>query len=413
MCIRDSDGTTLQAALADDADGNGPSDRELFFKVGSGCRSAICCRLTPLQKADVVRLFQETTGHVALAIGDGANDVSMIQESEIGIGIMGLEGAQAELASDFAIPKFRHLKRLMVVHGRHCLYRDAGTVQFSLLKSLLLVTILIIYATRSGFSGQALFTSWLLAALNALFVQIQALAIGIIDKDIDDVVLECFPQLYPELITKKSYFNPKEWMWMAGESVVLGGVFYVFCEASLAADDFENGKFGGFVFVGSLMFYVLCELIGIIAAVRFIRSWNWMTMFAIIFGLCTVPIFTISLGTISNVGGDSMNYYLPLTIYPRQLYWIQFWGATVGITIIIVLTRRYVIDHKLAPTSSADLATTNVLWQYEAAVEEAVRILREQQKCDDPVSYTHLRAHETPEHLVCRLLLEKKKKKEK
>eukprot|EP00657_Telonema_sp_P-1_P003105 TRINITY_DN17434_c0_g1_i1.p1 TRINITY_DN17434_c0_g1~~TRINITY_DN17434_c0_g1_i1.p1 ORF type:complete len:154 (-),score=54.08 TRINITY_DN17434_c0_g1_i1:20-481(-) len=112
----------------------------------------------------------------------------------------GLEGAQAELASDFAIPKFRHLKRLMVVHGRHCLYRDAGTVQFSLLKSLLLVTILIIYATRSGFSGQALFTSWLLAALNALFVQIQALAIGIIDKDIDDVVLECFPQLYPCLL---------------------------------------------------------------------------------------------------------------------------------------------------------------------------------------------------------------------
>ena len=170
---------------------------------------------------------------------------------------------------------------------------------------------------------------------------------------------------------------------MAGESVALGGVFYAFCEASLAADDFENGKFGGFVYVGSLMFYVLCELIGVIAAVRFIRSWNWMTLFAIVFGLCTVPIFTISLGLISNVGGDSMNYYLPLTIYPRQLYWIQFWGATVGITVIFVLTRRYIVDHKLAPTSSADLATTNILWQYEAAVEEAVRILREQQKSDD------------------------------
>ena len=378
-CVMVIDGTTLQAALANDEEGNGPSDRELFFRVGSACRSAICCRLTPLQKADVVRLFQETTGHVALAIGDGANDVSMIQESEIGIGIMGLEGAQAELASDFAIPKFRHLRRLMAVHGRHCLYRDAGTVQFSLVKSLLLVTVLVVFCTRSAFSGQALFTSWLLTALNALFCQIQVLAIGILDKDVDDVVLESFPQLYPEMVSRKSYFNPVQWMWMAGESVLIGGIFYVFCESSLAADDFQSGKFGGFVYVGSLMFYVLCELIGVIAATRFIRSWNWMTTFAIVFGLCTVPIFTVSLGTLSNVGGDSMNNYLPLTIYPRQLYWIHFWGGVVGIATIIVLTRRYIVDFKLAPTSSADIATTDILWKYEEAVQEALGILEAQQ----------------------------------
>jgi P-type E1-E2 ATPase len=79
--------------------------------------------VTPLQKAKVVRLIKETSGEVCLSIGDGANDVGMIQEANVGVGIYGKEGNQAARASDFALHQFRHLKRLLCVHGRYSMIR--------------------------------------------------------------------------------------------------------------------------------------------------------------------------------------------------------------------------------------------------------------------------------------------------
>jgi phospholipid-transporting ATPase len=90
----------------------------LFLAVLKNCESIICCRVTPVQKASVVRLVQKNLGKICLAIGDGGNDVNMIQEGNIGVGILGLEGMQAANASDFAIPEFRMLERLLFVHGR-------------------------------------------------------------------------------------------------------------------------------------------------------------------------------------------------------------------------------------------------------------------------------------------------------
>ena len=79
----------------------------------------ICCRVSPIQKAEVVQMVQESAvGHqISLAIGDGANDVAMIQKADVGVGISGNEGLQAANSSDFAIAQFRFLARLLFVHG--------------------------------------------------------------------------------------------------------------------------------------------------------------------------------------------------------------------------------------------------------------------------------------------------------
>jgi magnesium-transporting ATPase (P-type) len=89
-----------------------------YLAIMKDCESVICCRVTPKQKAQVVRLVKRNLGKIALAIGDGANDVNMIQEGDIGVGIFGLEGMQAANASDFAIPEFKALDKLLFVHGR-------------------------------------------------------------------------------------------------------------------------------------------------------------------------------------------------------------------------------------------------------------------------------------------------------
>lgn len=88
-----------------------------FLELTRYCSSVLCCRSTPLQKAFLVKVVKEELKMSTLAIGDGANDVSMIQMADVGVGICGQEGMQAVMASDFAIAKFKILEKLLLVHG--------------------------------------------------------------------------------------------------------------------------------------------------------------------------------------------------------------------------------------------------------------------------------------------------------
>ncbi|KAJ3333528.1 hypothetical protein HDU76_007058 [Blyttiomyces sp. JEL0837] len=106
------DGISLKYALS-------PKCKPLLLELGCRCKAVVCCRVSPLQKAKVVSLVRKGLGAVSLAIGDGANDVSMIQEADIGIGISGKEGLQAVMASDYAISQFQYLAKLLLVHGRY------------------------------------------------------------------------------------------------------------------------------------------------------------------------------------------------------------------------------------------------------------------------------------------------------
>ncbi|PKI42719.1 hypothetical protein CRG98_036847 [Punica granatum] len=106
-------------------------------------RTAICCRVTPSQKAQLVQLLK-SCDYRTLAIGDGGNDVRMIQQADIGVGISGREGLQAARAADYSIGKFRFLKRLILVHGRYSYNRTAFLSQYSFYKSLVICFIQIL-----------------------------------------------------------------------------------------------------------------------------------------------------------------------------------------------------------------------------------------------------------------------------
>uniref|UniRef100_A0A6I8MYK7 P-type ATPase C-terminal domain-containing protein n=2 Tax=Ornithorhynchus anatinus TaxID=9258 RepID=A0A6I8MYK7_ORNAN len=116
------DGTSLSLALR--------KHEKLFMEVCRNCSAVLCCRMAPLQKAKVVRLLKTSPEKpITLAIGDGANDVSMIQEAHVGIGIMGKEGRQAVRNSDYAIARFKFLSKLLFVHGHFYYIRIATLVQ--------------------------------------------------------------------------------------------------------------------------------------------------------------------------------------------------------------------------------------------------------------------------------------------
>jgi phospholipid-translocating ATPase len=112
------DGDTLKIMLTDEM-------KQRFLLLCKQCKSVLCCRVSPAQKAAVVRLVKEGLNIMALSIGDGANDVAMIQAADVGVGIIGEEGRQAAMSADYAIGQFRFLQRLVLVHGRYS-YRRLG-----------------------------------------------------------------------------------------------------------------------------------------------------------------------------------------------------------------------------------------------------------------------------------------------
>ncbi|KHJ86960.1 IC domain protein, HAD ATPase, P-type family, partial [Oesophagostomum dentatum] len=107
-----------------------PHNEERFVRLLKSCRSVLCCRATPIQKAALVRLAKTRLNGKVLAIGDGANDVSMIQSSDVGVGLSGQEGMQAVMASDFAMARFRFLANLLLIHGHWCYQRLAQTILY-------------------------------------------------------------------------------------------------------------------------------------------------------------------------------------------------------------------------------------------------------------------------------------------
>ena len=111
-----------------------------LMELVAAAPAVVCCRCSPEQKAAVVRLIERHTGKVAAAVGDGGNDVSMIQAASVGIGIVGKEGMQASLASDFSMTQFSHIGRLLLVHGRNSYKRSASLSQFVIHRGLVITT---------------------------------------------------------------------------------------------------------------------------------------------------------------------------------------------------------------------------------------------------------------------------------
>ncbi|XP_034946393.1 phospholipid-transporting ATPase ID isoform X2 [Chelonus insularis] len=191
-----------------------PQMENLFLEVSSSCKSVICCRVTPLQKAMVVELIKKNKDAVTLAIGDGANDVSMIKTAHIGVGISGQEGLQAVLASDYSIGQFRFLERLLFVHGRWSYYRMSKFLRYFFYKNFAFTLCHIWFAFFCGFSAQTVFDPMYISVYNLFYTSLPVLAVGVFDQDVNDKNSLLYPKLYTPGL-QNLLFNKKEFCWSA------------------------------------------------------------------------------------------------------------------------------------------------------------------------------------------------------
>uniref|UniRef100_A0A8B9LUA2 Phospholipid-transporting ATPase n=1 Tax=Astyanax mexicanus TaxID=7994 RepID=A0A8B9LUA2_ASTMX len=167
-----------------------------LLRTACMCQTVICCRVTPLQKAQVVELVKKYKKAVTLAIGDGANDVSMIKAAHIGVGISGQEGMQAVLSSDYSFAQFRYLQRLLLVHGRWSYLRMCKFLRYFFYKNFSFTFIHFWYGFFCGFSAQTVYDEWFITMYNLVYTALPVIGLSLFDQDVNDRWSFQYPQLY-------------------------------------------------------------------------------------------------------------------------------------------------------------------------------------------------------------------------
>ncbi|KAK7304207.1 hypothetical protein RJT34_15328 [Clitoria ternatea] len=227
------DGKSLAYALEDDL-------KDMFFSLAVGCASVICCRSSPKQKALVTRLVKIKTGSTTLAIGDGANDVGMLQEADIGVGISGVEGMQAAMSSDIAIAQFRFLERLLLVHGHWCYRRISSMICYFFYKNIVFGFTIFLYESYTSFSGQPAYKNWFLSLYNVFFTSLPVIALGVFDQDVSARLCIQFPLLYQEGV-QNVLFSWKRILGWAFNGVLSATIIFSFCINATEYQAFRKG----------------------------------------------------------------------------------------------------------------------------------------------------------------------------
>ncbi|KRG04765.1 probable phospholipid-transporting ATPase IA isoform X5 [Drosophila mojavensis] len=267
------DGKSLKYALTCDLRGD-------FQELCLMCRVVICCRVSPIQKAEVVDMVTQSTKAVTLAIGDGANDVAMIQKASVGIGISGVEGLQAACASDYSIAQFRFLRRLILVHGAWNYARISKLILYSFYKNVCLYVIELWFALYSGWSGQILFERWTIGLYNVVFTAMPPFAIGLFEKFCTADTMLRYPLLYKPSQNAKLFNVRVFWIWIFNALLHSVFLFWLPLFAFESESIWSDGKTSDYLLLGNMVYtYVIvtvCLKAGLITS-----SWTWLTHAAI------------------------------------------------------------------------------------------------------------------------------------
>lgn len=168
----------------------------LFNELFNKSDSIICSRLDPQQKAKLVSIIKSTSKKVCLAIGDGANDVDMITEANIGIAIHGLEGSEAARASDYSINQFYHLQKLLLYHGRESYRKNSYYIIYNFYKNIIFVSPMFFFGFLNFFSGITLYEPFLHQLYNVIYSIFPIFYFSIFDREYESEFLVTNPENY-------------------------------------------------------------------------------------------------------------------------------------------------------------------------------------------------------------------------
>ncbi|KAJ3380305.1 putative aminophospholipid-translocase [Entophlyctis sp. JEL0112] len=196
--------------------------RPAFAEVALLLPVVICCRCSPTQKAEITSMIRGTTskGRVC-AIGDGGNDVSMIQAADVGVGIVGKEGKQASLAADFSVTQFSFLTKLLLWHGRNSYKRSAKLSQFVFHRGLIISVMQAVFSAIFYYAPIPLYQGLLLVGYATAYTMAPVFSL-VLDRDLSEDMALLYPELYKDLRKGRSLSYKTFFMWLV-ISVYQGG----------------------------------------------------------------------------------------------------------------------------------------------------------------------------------------------
>ncbi|RDX96739.1 putative phospholipid-transporting ATPase 4, partial [Mucuna pruriens] len=307
------DGKTLTYALEDDM-------KHQFLGLAVDCASVICCRVSPKQKALVTRLVKQGTGKTTLAIGDGANDVGMIQEADIGVGISGVEGMQAVMASDFAIAQFRFLERLLVVHGHWCYKRIAQMICYFFYKNIAFGLTIFYFEALTSFSGQSVYDDWYMILFNVVLTSLPVISLGVFEQDVPSEVCLQFPALYQQG-PKNLFFDWYRILGWMGNGLYASLIIFflnvtIFYDQAFRAD----GQTADMAAVGTAMFTCIVWSVNCQIALT-MSHFTWIQHVFVWGSILTWYLFLFLYGMLSPAYSKSAHQILAEALGPAPIYW--------------------------------------------------------------------------------------------
>ncbi|MBN3310286.1 phospholipid-transporting ATPase IA isoform X4 [Amia ocellicauda] len=267
--------------------------RQYFLDLALSCKAVICCRVSPLQKSEVVEMVKKQVKVITLAIGDGANDVGMIQTAHVGVGISGNEGLQAANSSDYSIAQFKYLKNLLLVHGAWNYNRVSKCILYCFYKNIVLYIIEIWFAFVNGFSGQILFERWCIGLYNVIFTALPPLTLGIFERSCRKENMLKYPELYKTSQNAMGFNTKVFWAHCLNglfHSVIL---FWFPLKAFQHDTVFGNGKTPDYLLLGNMVYTFVVITVCLKAGLEtsswtmfsHIAIWGSIAMWVVFFGI--------------------------------------------------------------------------------------------------------------------------------
>ncbi|KAK0592320.1 hypothetical protein LWI29_017186 [Acer saccharum] len=283
---------------------------ELLFLLARNCSVVLCCRVAPLQKAGIVALVKNRTSEMTLAIGDGANDVSMIQMAGVGIGISGQEGRQAVMASDFAMGQFRFLVPLLLVHGHWNYQRMGYMILYNFYRNAVLVLVLFWYVLFTCFSLTTAITEWSSMLYSVIYTSVPTIVVAVLDKDLSRTTLLKYPQLYGAGLRQECYNTKLFWLTIFDTLWQSAVVFFIPLFAYWGSTIDVSS-------IGDLWTLAVVILVNIHLAMDIIR-WNWVTHASIWGSIIATIICVVVVDAIPVLPG----YWAIFNVANTGLFWL-------------------------------------------------------------------------------------------
>ncbi|KAK1326904.1 putative phospholipid-transporting ATPase 9 [Acorus calamus] len=275
------DGKCLGFTLVDEL-------RNVFLEIALECASVICCRSSPKQKALVTRLVKMGTRKTTLAIGDGANDVGMLQEADIGVGISGIEGMQ---------------------------------ICYFFYKNITFGFTLFWFEAHSSFSAQPAYNDWFISLYSVFFTSLPVIALGVFDQDVSATLCMRYPQLHQEGINNTMFSWPRILTWMLN-GLWTSAIIYFTASNSVLSQAFQkDGHPAGLEILGVTMYTCVVWTVSLQMSL-FVSYFTWIQHLFIWGSIAFWYFFLVVYGWLPPVISTSAYRVFIETCVSSPLYWL-------------------------------------------------------------------------------------------